>query len=214
MLLMATSEENVIFEDLFEKYGNMVYRICLSIVKNHHAALDLTQEVFIQAYRKRATIRTENLQGWLRKTAKNKSINYYRKNKRSCQREVSADNYFGETLEIEATNHVVFLIQEMFSTNPEDSILFKELVQQVATAIDELEVPTQNLILEHLIDGKSLKAIAESYGMNQQTAYTKARRAKIKIANRLGNYLENVKLEQEGSGAHDDENRKETRFSF
>lgn len=206
MLLMATPEENVIFEDLFDKYGDMVYRICISIVKNHHAALDLTQEVFIQAYRKKATIRTDHLQGWLRKTAKNKSINYYHKNRRNYQREISADSYFGETLELEATNHVVLLIQEMFSANPEDNILFKELVQQVAMAIGELEVPSQKLIMEHLIDGKPLKAIAESYGINQQTAYTKARRAKIKIAKRLGNYLEKVKAGQEGSGAHVNEN--------
>lgn len=203
MILMATPEENVIYEDLFEKYSDMVYRICASIVKNHHAALDLTQEVFIQAYRKRASIRTDNMQAWLRKTAKNKSINYYRKNKRDYQREVSVDSYFGETLELEAMNHVVALIQELFSANPEDNILFKELVQQVAVAIGELEVPSNYIVIEHLIDGKPLKAIAESYGLNQQTTYTKARRAKIKIAKRLSNYLEKGK---EGSGAHVNEN--------
>jgi Sigma-70 region 2 len=48
------------FEQLYRKYNRYVYALCLRMTKNAAEAEDLTQEAFLQAFRKIHTFRSES----------------------------------------------------------------------------------------------------------------------------------------------------------
>ena len=71
-------------EGLFEQYKEAVFRYCMSMLRDYHAAEDVTQEVFLhifrfaQQYKGKAAVRT-----WIFAIAKNAAADYYRRNSRS-----------------------------------------------------------------------------------------------------------------------------------
>jgi RNA polymerase sigma-70 factor (ECF subfamily) len=52
-------EGRVDIEAWYGRYGESVYRRCLRLSRDHHQALDLTQEVFLRAHQYRASYRGE-----------------------------------------------------------------------------------------------------------------------------------------------------------
>jgi Sigma-70 region 2 len=48
----ATKGNMFAFEELYNRHHRRVYSLCLRMLQNTHEAEDLTQEVFIQLYRK------------------------------------------------------------------------------------------------------------------------------------------------------------------
>src|ERR1700736_5820372 len=71
---MAEDEE---FEMFIRSYQNMVFSVSARIVGNLTDAEDITQEVFIKAYRRFPQLRnSDTLGGWLRTVATNLSINH------------------------------------------------------------------------------------------------------------------------------------------
>lgn len=54
------------FEEIMEKYGDMVYRICLTVTGNPEDARDSFQETFLRLVRNRDKIKNEeHLKAWL-----------------------------------------------------------------------------------------------------------------------------------------------------
>lgn len=63
---------NVLFEDAVERYGDTVYRICLTITGNAEDAKDAFQETFLRLVRnKDKIVSEEHLKAWLIRVASN-----------------------------------------------------------------------------------------------------------------------------------------------
>lgn len=78
---LKEKEENA-YEQLYQKYASLVYRIAFSILKNQENAEDVMQNVFV----KLANLSKEKLPSkyeasWLYSVTKNETISYLRKNK-------------------------------------------------------------------------------------------------------------------------------------
>lgn len=72
--------ESAAFRDLVEKNQKKVYYLSLDLTGNHHDAEDLSQEVFIKAYRSLAQFRGESsFSSWLYKITVNTNINQSRR---------------------------------------------------------------------------------------------------------------------------------------
>src|SRR6201997_2176183 len=68
------------FAALFQLHRGRVYAVCLRMTNNPADADDLTQEAFIQAFRKLATFRGESaLSTWLHRVAVNTALMHFRK---------------------------------------------------------------------------------------------------------------------------------------
>lgn len=68
------------FASLFQLHRGRVYAVCLRMTNNPADADDLTQEAFIQAFRKLATFRGESaLSTWLHRVAVNTALMHFRK---------------------------------------------------------------------------------------------------------------------------------------
>ena len=68
------------FNELYEKYGKLIYAISFSILKNKENSEDIVQIVFTKIYRlDNKKLPETNEAGWLYTLTKNESLNYLKK---------------------------------------------------------------------------------------------------------------------------------------
>ena len=78
------------FEQLYRRHCNRVYHLCLRMVKNEAEAEDLTQEIFLQVFRKIHTFQGKSaFSTWLHRVSVNTVLMSLRKKKRV---EISLEN--------------------------------------------------------------------------------------------------------------------------
>jgi RNA polymerase sigma-70 factor (ECF subfamily) len=70
------------FQDLYESYGNDVYRFALWLAGDSLEAEDITSETFIRAWVHNSKIRTETLKAYLFTISRNIYLQHQRKKKR------------------------------------------------------------------------------------------------------------------------------------
>ena len=77
---LAAAGDMAAFEELYRTYNRRVYSHCLRMTRNVAEAEDLTQEVFIQLFRKLNTFRGESLfTTWLHRLTVNAVLMHFRK---------------------------------------------------------------------------------------------------------------------------------------
>ncbi len=82
-LLTHASTDPAALSELFSRHRDFAYRLIYSRIGDHHAAEDITQELFISiAGRKRRFYHGAKFRTWLYRVASNRSIDYMRKHKR------------------------------------------------------------------------------------------------------------------------------------
>ena len=76
----ATKGNMFAFEELYNRHHRRVYSLCLRMLQNTHEAEDLTQEVFIQLYRKIGSFRGDSaFTTWLHRMTVNQVLMHFRK---------------------------------------------------------------------------------------------------------------------------------------
>jgi RNA polymerase sigma-70 factor (ECF subfamily) len=70
------------FKDLYESYGDEVYRFALWLARNRPEAEDITSETFIRAWVHKRKIRTETLKAYLFTISRNVYLQHQRQKKR------------------------------------------------------------------------------------------------------------------------------------
>jgi len=77
---VATGHPEMPFRDIVDAYKRAVYYLAVDLTGNHHDAEDLSQDVFIKAYRNLASFRGEaEMYTWLRRITVNTYLNSKRK---------------------------------------------------------------------------------------------------------------------------------------
>jgi RNA polymerase sigma-70 factor (ECF subfamily) len=72
-----STDKDLIFNELMNHYGEDVWNFAYFLTKRHHAAEDITQEVFLTVYDRLFTFRGEcSIKSWLLTITRNKSLNY------------------------------------------------------------------------------------------------------------------------------------------
>ncbi len=71
------------FDELMTRYERMVFKLAHGFARNRQDALDITQQVFLKAYRSLASFRRDaNLRTWLMRIAYNEGVSWVRANGR------------------------------------------------------------------------------------------------------------------------------------
>ena len=77
---LAAAGDVEAFEKIYRRHHQRVYLLCLRMVRNASQAEDLTQEVFIQLFRKIHTFRNDSLfSTWLHRLTVNHVLMHFRK---------------------------------------------------------------------------------------------------------------------------------------
>lgn len=143
-----------LFEKIIERYEIAIQRYIYNIVGNTQTSEDLSQDVFISVYNKLYTFNEEyKFSTWIFQIAKNKCIDYMRKNKNKIEIEYCEGN-------ISASNDEL----------PDEIIEFMETKKSILEFIKSLnEIDKQILMLRYTKNKITFQQIAFILSMPEST---------------------------------------------
>ncbi|WP_088187112.1 sigma-70 family RNA polymerase sigma factor [Desulfosporosinus sp. FKA] len=133
-------------EKIFNEHSNFVYRTAFFLTKSSELADDITQETFIQVFRKFNTYNSSKpLKPWIYKIAVNITRNMIRKQKWL--------KFFGEIPEIRSAEFI------------ENYILKSEEEHELWRAVNNLNLKGKEVIILHFYSGLTLNEISVCLGI-------------------------------------------------
>lgn len=154
------------FEEIYSRHHRRVYSICLRMLQNTSEAEDLTQDVFIQLYRKIGSFRGDSaFTTWLHRMTVNQVLMHFRK--RTVKFEKTTEE--GETPEQIVTG----------STNPHKM----QIVDKIAldNAIEQLPNGYKNVFVLHDVEGFEHEEVARILGCSVGTSKSQLHKARLKL---------------------------------
>lgn len=154
------------FETLYERHHRRVYSLCLRMVANPTEAEDLTQEVYVQLFRKIGSFRGESaFTTWLHRLTVNHVLMHFRK--RGVRMEKTTEE--GEIGEIQD-------ILQSVSERP-------RFVDRIALdkAISELPPGYRTVFVLHDIEGFEHEEVADMLGISVGTSKSQLHKARMRL---------------------------------
>lgn len=154
------------FELLYERYHRRTYSLCLRMTGSPTEAEDLTQEVFIQLFRKISSFRGDSaFSTWLHRLTVNQVLMHFRR--RSVKNEKTSED--GEIPEQTVVG----------SANPNRM----QVVDRIAlrNAIAELPRGYKSVFLLHDVQGYEHEEVARQLGISVGTSKSQLHKARLKL---------------------------------
>ena len=162
------------FASLFHAHKARIYSVCLRMTNNTAEAEDLTQDAFLQVFRKLSTFRGDSaLSTWLYRIAVNTVLMHFRK---KALKQVSLD---------EPYNQDARLVRREYGSR--DGRLVGSVDRIALTrAIKELPVGYRTIFLLHEVEGYEHQEIAELLDCSVGNSKSQLHKAKLRIRELLG----------------------------
>ncbi len=167
------------FTPLYHKYGRRVYRQCYRMLGNHEDAEDLTQEVFLQLFRKAHTFRGEaNFSTWLYRLTVNTVLMQLRRRRRWRDTVTSLDVPPGSE---DALSDVL----TMAST---PAVPVANMLDKISldSAIAQLSSGYKEIFLLHDLEGYRHDEIATQLGISAGTSKSQLHKARNRLRTLMG----------------------------
>lgn len=154
------------FDELYYQYHQAVYANIWKIVKQHEAAEDILQEVFLAMWENRNKLEAAKVGGWLFVTSFNKSVKYLKKREKE-----------GASLN---TNHQY---ADILQDEPLNEALYSFRLSMVDEAMKHLPERKREVFRLCRYEGKSCEEVAAAMGISvpsvkdylkQSTSFIKA----------------------------------------
>lgn len=177
----AQSGDRVAFHRLVDFFQPEIYRMLYYRTRSRMDAEDLTQDVFLRAYKHLARLQSAAVfRSWLYRIAVNRVNDYYRKKRfRSLFGNVSMDEEtFQETEEMAVPPQAA------------DDLERKEFWRQVEKMLDALSRMEREVFLMRFFDELSIKEMTAALGKNESTVKTHLYRALKKLKTAFGDMQE------------------------
>jgi RNA polymerase sigma-70 factor, ECF subfamily len=162
------------FASLFHTHKARIYSICLRMTNNTAEAEDLTQDAFMQVFRKLATFRGDSaLSTWLYRIAVNTVLMHFRK---KALRQVSLDEPYKQDAR---------LVRREYGSKDDR---LSGCVDRIALtrAIRELPDGYRTIFLLHEVEGYEHQEIAELLDCSVGNSKSQLHKAKLRIRELLG----------------------------
>lgn len=153
------------YEELYEKYHELVYGIAFSLLKNKENTEDVLQTVFLKLFQMdRELLPTQKEASWLYTLVKNETLNYIRKQKKTVN------------------------IEELYLVEKEAEELNKVIdIQTYNKLIEKLNVKEREILSLKLLADMSFREMAQVLDMPMGTVqwkyYTSLHTLKLLLAN-------------------------------
>lgn len=173
------------FRNLVERFQKKVFNVSLSFVRNIEEAEDVSQEVFIEAFRAMTHFREESSLGtWIYRITVNKSLESIRRRKVKKRFAVIASLFGADenrsALEIPDFRHPGLALEDQ----EKGEILF--------AAIDRLSEHQKIAFVLHHVEGLSYQEIADVQQTTVSSVESLIFRAKQNLRKRLSSYYKNI----------------------
>lgn len=170
------------FDVLVLKYQNKIYEIVYSHTRNVEDAYDLSQEIFMKAFKALGRFRKKSsFYTWLYSIAINVCIDHGRKNKRHLMVPIEEWMQSPDSADNMSTDN---------GYSPAGIVELKELKYQLAWAIEQLPPKQKIVFIMKRQQGLSLEEIANVLGRSVGTIKAHLFHATSKLASLLKPYLE------------------------
>lgn len=176
------------FRELVEGHKQQVYYLALDLSGNHHDAEDLSQEVFIKAYRGIGKFRSgAKISSWLHRITVNAYIDSKRKKSHKMVTLVDKeDEHTVDPLESAA---------DEVTGNPEREAASAGISEHVDAALGRLSVQERTVFVMRHYHDMPLKDISETMNVAEGTVKSLLFRAIRKLREHLSFYKEELGLE-------------------
>ncbi|MFA4015337.1 MAG: hypothetical protein RUDDFDWM_000417 [Candidatus Fervidibacterota bacterium] len=177
------------FEAVVEQYYEKVFRLAYRILQRYEDAADVTQDVFLHAYRGWKYFRGESqVYTWLYRITINLCRNKLKQQKRLQSYELPMEvGEYSDGVEGEESFHVPEVAS--VSNSPEEVAARHELMEMIEKALNDLPVDYRTLITLRDIEGLSYKDIAKILGCTVTAVKAKLFRARTQLREKLLPYL-------------------------
>ncbi|AMK76010.1 MULTISPECIES: RNA polymerase sigma factor [Methylomonas] len=138
--------------ELFLNHKEAIVDFLIQKVKCPDTAQDLSQETYLRLLRKDSLAHTENLTGYLFRTAERLSIDFIRQHQRSGAKAQTLDDEL-------ACPHI----------QPEDFAILSQQCERLLLAIASLPRQCRHILLLRKIDELSYAQVAEQLGISEKT---------------------------------------------
>jgi RNA polymerase sigma-70 factor (ECF subfamily) len=162
------------FASLFHAHKAKVYSVCLRMTNNTAEAEDLTQDAFLQVFRKLATFRGDSaLSTWLYRIAVNTVLMHFRK---KALKQVSLDEPFSQDAKV---------VRREYGSRDDRLTGCVDRIA-LARAIKELPDGYRTIFLLHEVEGYEHQEIAELLDCSVGNSKSQLHKAKLRIRELLG----------------------------
>jgi RNA polymerase sigma factor (sigma-70 family) len=137
-------------EELYRRYGPMVHRRCLTLLRDPQRAVEASQDVFVQLIRRGDALDVQNSAGLLHRMATNVCLNHLRARRR--RPETPDDTIVDRIAALPDTDDRVgaaALLDRLFARVP-----------------DATRASTRAIAVMHLVDGMTLEEVAAESGLS------------------------------------------------
>jgi RNA polymerase sigma factor (sigma-70 family) len=152
------------FAELARRHANLVYGVCIRILGDKDRAAEASQETFFQFVRSAGSI-TGSISGWLHCVATRKSIDVLRKDS------------LRKSVESEYTEKKPCVAKE-----------WKDLSLHVDEALNLLEEGPKALVVEYLLENRSMSDIATARGISAATVSRRINAAVTQLRGKLRSF--------------------------
>lgn len=167
----AAKGDMIAFEELYQRHHRRVYSICLRMLQNASEAEDLTQDVFIQLYRKIGSFRGDSaFTTWLHRMTVNQVLMHFRK--RTVKFEKTTEE--GET-----PVQIVSGTENPYKMPIVDKIALENAIEQLPTGY-------KNVFVLHDVEGFEHEEVARILGCSVGTSKSQLHKARLKLRKLLG----------------------------
>jgi len=157
------------FEMYVKQNMRRAYFSALGLLGSHDAAMDVTQEAFIRAYRNFKSFNGEKkFFTWYYSILKNLCLNFIRDRKRKNE-----------------TEYIEFKEDEHSQIKPGDAIENKELTEKLQEAINELDFDDREVIILKEFEDHTYKEIAEILNIPVGSVMSRLFYARKKLSGKL-----------------------------
>jgi RNA polymerase sigma-70 factor (ECF subfamily) len=183
LIRRAQQGDSDAFATLFHAHKARVYSVCLRLTSNAAEAEDLTQEAFLQAFRKLSLFRGDSaLSTWLYRIAVNTVLMRFRK---KALRQVSLDEPYDRDARVVRREY-----------GSKDARLAGSIDRiALIRAIGELPAGYRTIFLLHEVEGFEHQEIAELLHCSVGNSKSQLHKAKMRIRELLGRTPDQVREE-------------------
>jgi RNA polymerase sigma-70 factor (ECF subfamily) len=180
------------FASLFHTHKARIYSVCLRMTNNTAEAEDLTQDAFLQVFRKLSTFRGDSaLSTWLYRIAVNTVLMHFRK---KALRQISLD---------EPYNQDARTVRREYGRKDDRLVGSVDRIA-LSRAIKELPDGYRTIFLLHEVEGYEHQEIAELPDCSVGNSKSQLHKAKLRIRELLG-YAREQAAKSDAPLANDDE---------
>ena len=167
---IASSNDTLLFEILYDRYDKVVYNKCLGFSKSDDEAEDLTQDIFLKLFVKLKTFKGKSkFSTWLYAFTYNHCVNYVN---RSTAKKIEKKSVGTENIE-----------DTYYNPEKDDNSINLLRVEKLKEALEQISPEEKMILLLKYQDSLSIKELTGILDVGESAVKMRLKRAKEKLIN-------------------------------